>query len=260
MAEHVRGGAAQVRRRPRQQEGSRGGIGVAALGVLGELLITVAVVLGLFVFWQLYWTDWQTEGGRDQAVQQFEQEHPVAGPVLGERRTDAPPVPDTPADGGVYGVLHVPSWDWMRIPLAEGTADTVLDQGYAGHYATTAQVGDVGNFSVAAHRRTYASNFRHIDRLAPGDTVVMETAAAYVVYTVDSHEIVEADDPTNNRVIAPVIGDASFSQIPTERWMTMTTCHPEYGNSQRYIVHLRFDSWTPKDTGLPQELLDEPAS
>ena len=90
--------------------------------------------------------------------------------------------------------------------------------------------------------------------------MVVETAAAYVVYTVDSHEIVEADDPTNNRVIAPVIGDASFSQIPTERWMTMTTCHPEYGNSQRYIVHLRFDSWTPKDTGLPQELLDEPAS
>jgi sortase A len=42
--------------------------------------------------------------------------------------------------------------------------------------------------------------------------------------------------------------------------MTMTTCHPEYGNSERYIVHLRFESWTPKDTGVPQELADEPAS
>ena len=45
-----------------------------------------------------------------------------------------------------------------------------------------------------------------------------------------------------------------------ESLMTMTTCHPEYGNWQRYIVHLKFESWTPKDTGVPAELVDEPTN
>lgn len=80
------------------------------------------------------------------------------------------------------------------------------------------------------------------------------------MYSVKSREIVEADDETNTRVIAPVIGDASWTQVPTQRWMTMTTCHPEYGNSQRFIVHLSFESWTPKDTGVPAELAEEPAA
>jgi len=249
MAEHVRDASTTGRR--------SGGAGVAVLGVVGELLITAAIVLGLFAFWQLYWTDWQTEGVRDQAVEQFEQAHVADTQTAGERRTDPPPVIDAPADGSVYGVIHVPTWDAMKIPLAEGTTDAVLDRGYAGHYAETAQVGEIGNFSVAAHRRTYASNFRHIDRLVPGDKVIVESASTYYVYTVDNHEIVQ---PSDSQVIAPVIGDTTFSQVPTERWMTMTTCHPEYGNTERYIVHLRFESWTPKDTGVPQELLDAPAS
>ncbi|MFC7581926.1 class E sortase [Schaalia naturae] len=248
MAEHVRN--LESRRRS-------GGAGVAAVGVVGELLITAAIVLGLFAFWQLYWTSWQVEGPRDQAVQQFEQDNPASSRTVGERHTDAPPVIDQPADGALYGVIHVPSWDWMKIPLAEGTSDQVLDQAFAGHYSETAQVGEIGNFSVAAHRRTYGNNFRHIDRLVAGDKVIVETADTYYVYTVDNHEIVSPDAAW---VIAPVIGDQTFSQVPTERWMTMTTCHPEYGNSERYIVHLRFESWTPKDTGVPQELADEPAS
>ena len=33
-----------------------------------------------------------------------------------------------------------------------------------------------------------------------------------------------------------------------------------HGNWQRYIVHLKFESWTPKDTGVPAELVDEPTN
>ena len=249
MAEHVRAGARDAGGRRRG-----GGLLVGLMGVVGEILITAAVVLALFAVWQLYWTTWEVEGPRAQQVAQFEQEH-AAAEGLGERHTDDPPAVQPPADGAVYGVLHVPSWDWMKMPLAQGTTNAVLDLGYAGHYEETAQPGEIGNFSVAGHRRTYGNNFRHIDRLAQGDKVVVEVADTYYVYRVETHEIVSPDAVW---VVAPVPGDKTFSEQPTQRWMTMTTCHPEYSNTERYIVHLLFESWTPKSTGVPQELLDEP--
>ena len=44
MGEHVKEAAAPRRYR------------VTFLSVIGELLITIAVILGLFAVWQLYWT------------------------------------------------------------------------------------------------------------------------------------------------------------------------------------------------------------
>ncbi len=255
MAEHVRS-RSDGRSRTRS-----GGPVAATLGVIGELLITVAVVLALFAVWQLYWTTWQVAGPRDQQITQFEQDNAPVASEVGEIRTDTPPPVAGVVDGEIYGVLHIPSWDWMKTPLAEGTAQAaVLDKGYAGHYSTTAQPGEVGNFSVAGHRRTYGNNFRHIDRLKEGDTVVVETTDTYYVYTFRSNEIVEPEGDEAISVIAPVPDDVTFSEIPTQRMMTMTTCHPEYGNSQRFIVHLELVSWTPKDTGIPQELVGEPDS
>ena len=136
------------------------------VGVVGELLITFAFVIGLFSVWQLYWTTYQVSGQVSQTIASYEEEHQPAKRTQGEIRTDDPPAFDREVgDGGVYGIVHVPTWDWMKIPLAEGTTSYVLDQGWAGHYDMTTQPGGVGNFSVAGHRRTYGNNFRWIDRL-----------------------------------------------------------------------------------------------
>ena len=231
------------------------------VGVVGELLITFAFIVGLFSVWQLYWTTYEVSGQVSQTIASYEDSHQPAKRTLGEVRTDDPPeFTREVGDGEVYGLIHVPTWDWMKIPLAEGTTSYVLDQGWAGHYDMTTQPGGVGNFSVAGHRRTYGNNFRWIDRLTQGDKVVVEVDDRYLVYSMVSSEIIDATDPTQMRVVAPVIDDLSWSETPTERWMTMTTCHPEYGNWQRYIVHLKFESWTPKDTGVPAELVDEPTN
>ena len=231
------------------------------VGVVGELLITFAIIVGLFSVWQLYWTTYEVAGQVSQTIASYEEEHQPSKRALGEVRTDDPPAFDREVgDGEVYGLVHVPTWDWMKIPLAEGTTSAVLDNGWAGHYGNTAQPGQLGNFSVAGHRRTYGNNFRWIDRLGEGDKVVAEVDDFYVVYSVQTWEIISADDPDQVRVIAPVIDDLTFNKEPTERWMTMTTCNPEYGNWERYIVHLKFQSWTPKSSGVPAELLDEPES
>lgn len=228
------------------------------IGVIGELLITAAVFIGLFAFWQLYYTSYKVEGPRLERVQHFAEQHAPKVKQAGEKRFDTPPPIDKPSWDQEYGLLHIPSWDWMRISVTEGISDASLAQANATHYQNSAQPGELGNFSVAAHRRTYGDNFRYIDRLKDGDRVVVETANTYYVYTYKWNEIVSAYAEDNHRVIAPVIDDVTHALAPTERWMTMTTCHPEWSNYERFIAHLKLEYWTPKESGIPEALIDAP--
>lgn len=222
------------------------------IAAFGDLLVTVGVILALFAFWQVYVTDWQVASATQQQVSVFDKSAQAVPDKIStdERKTAPPAVPTTPY-GQVMGALHVPRWNYMVIPVREGTGSDVLDTGAAGHYPTTAMPGAIGNFSVAAHRRSYGSNFRRIDKLTDGDVVIMETKDAWLVYKYQSHEIVS---PQNGNVILPVPNQPNVE--PTQRLMTMTTCHPEYGNSQRFIVHLTFDHWVPRNSGIPKELAE----
>lgn len=227
---------------------------ITVTSVIGEVLLTISTVVLLFVVWQLWWTTFMVQSGMEQAVSDFQAANPAEeSDTEPEHRTDAPPEVGEVAAGEVYGVVHVPEWNWMQIPLAEGTSSSVLDLGYAGHYSSTQQAGEVGNFAVAGHRRTYGNNFRRIDTLQAGDQVVVETADAYLIYQVTDHEIVS---PTATDVLLPVPHDPTATA--TDRLMTMTTCHPEYGNSHRYIVYLELAYWTDKAEGVPAILKDEP--
>lgn len=249
MAEHVR-------RRPPLSLAAR--VFYGTIGVIGELLITAAVIVALFAFWQVYYTSYKVEGPKQQRIAEFVAKHPPAVKTQGERRTDNPPPIPTPGPGETYGLLHIPSWNWAVTPLAEGAEQFVLDQGNAAHYVDSAQPGEIGNFSVAGHRRTAGDIFLLIDQLKEGDKVVVEAADTYYVYTMKRAQIVDAGDPENFRVIAPVIDDVSLTQVPNERWMTMTSCHPDWSIRQRYIAHLKFEYWMPKSTGIPDELKDAP--
>lgn len=228
--------------------------GSVIMGVIGELLITVGLFLALYVVWQLFWTSAEVQPQMVARIQQFQQENPTAqtskDPV---ERTDAPPEVSQPDYGATFGVMHVPKWNWMQIPISEGTSSEILDLGNAGHYETTQLPGQVGNFAVAGHRRTYGNNFRRVDILEPGDPIVVETANAYLVYKVTSKEIVWPDQTS---VLDPVPNQPGVA--PTARIMTMTTCHPEFGNTQRYIVYSELAYWTDKAEGKPAILRDEP--
>lgn len=226
------------------------------LSVTGEILITIGLVLALFIVWQLEWTTLEVTGPRDDRVKAFITQNQPAGKQIAPEHYEEPPI-DQPVDGAL-GVLHVPEWKWMKIPVQEGTTTYVLDSGDAGHYEETALPGEIGNYSVAGHRRTYGNNFRQIDKLQPGVRVIMETSGHYYIYEYDSHSIWNAEDPNIGSVIAPVPGDLTYEQQPTERFMTMTTCNPEFGNWERYIVHLKLHHWTDKAEGIPAELQDEP--
>ena len=127
---------------------------VTVTGVIGELLLTAGMVMALFVVWQVFWTTWQAQGTMEKGLEIFQKEvaqgpAPTAPAVEEQKRRDNPPVYERVDDYAIFGTIHVPRWDHMAIPLAEGTyAAGLLDLGYAGHYVDTQQPGELGARAV----------------------------------------------------------------------------------------------------------------
>ncbi|MET0788836.1 MAG: class E sortase [Cellulomonas sp.] len=230
------------------------------IGVIGEILITLGVLLFAFLVWQLWWTD--VVGNRAQA--EIVRELPFeplptptagapAGPVVAPPRRDEPPVMAEPPHATTFATIQVPRWDGEpERPISQGTdRATVLDVLGVGHYEGTAMPGGVGNFAIAGHRTTFAKPFNRIAELQVGDPLVIRTTDnVWYVYRVTSTEIV---NPSDVGVIAPVPGDPGA--VPTERMITLTTCHPMFSARERYIVHGVLDYWAPVADGIPAELV-----
>lgn len=69
------------------------------------------------------------------------------------------------------------------------------------------------------------------------------------MYRVTGHEIVT---PDRSDVIAPVPG--APGEAPTQRLLTLTTCHPLWSTAERWIVHAALDGWVPRAEGVPAEM------
>lgn len=247
-------------RHVRRRQARPQSVGSTLVGVLGELLITTGVVMGLFVVWQLWWTTEVANQEAQTIMQEFEKGAVPAPRVAVDLRTDDPPVPAKAAHGQTIGTLIVPTWYKKtnnRMPIVEGTTLDLLDRASAGRYTETQQVGEVGNFALAGHRRTYGNSFLYLPDLVAGDEVIVRTADTWYVYEVTSHEIVT---PETVQVLLPVPNQ--LGAIPTERLLTLTTCHSlqygAYGNDHRWITYAKFVGWLPASEGMPASVVDDP--
>ena len=220
-------------------------------GWVGEVLITLGVLLLLFVGWQLWWTDVVSDRDAARVVATLEDE--FARPALEEVPLPASGVPAGIGDDGAFAIVRIPRFgaDYAR-PLIEGTERPVLALGI-GHYVGTAGPGQVGNFAIAGHRTTYGRPFHDIARLRDGDRVVIETVGTVHVYEVTSREVVL---PTDVGVIAPVPGEPGAAA--TESLLTMTSCHPKYSATQRFVVHGRLVDSVPRAQWDPATVLAAP--
>lgn len=243
-------------RRARRTAKRRRSAGDIITLVIGELLFTGGAFIGLFLLWQMWYTNFEASANNQQAVAVIEEKFQprVEKTVEPEqRRTDLPPAAEPVGKNQGFATLYVPRWGSdYKVGIAEGLSySEVLNHGLIGHYPQTSLIGEIGNAGLAAHRMTRGSVFQHIDTLQDGDEVIVETDKAWMVFKVKSHEIVL---PDAGEVLYPVPYQPGVEA--TEAMLTLTTCHPLMSTRERYIVYTTLDYWIPRDAGMPEAILE----
>ncbi|MET9952316.1 class E sortase [Streptomyces sp. NPDC006339] len=229
----------------RAARAAKDSVGVVLSRVVGELFITFGVVMLLFVTYQLWWTNVRAGHETDKAKEKIENSW---------SQEDRKPGAFEPGEG--FALMYIPKLD-VVVPVAEGIdKNKVLDKGMVGHYAEgrlkTAMPADKqGNFAVAGHRNTHGEPFRYINRLVPGDPIVVETRDAY--YTYEMASILPQTAPSNVAVIDPVPKGSGFTK--PGRYITLTTCTPEFTSTYRMIVWGKLVEERPRSKGKPDALV-----
>jgi sortase A len=230
----------------------------SVLGVLGEILITLGVVVLLFIAWQQWFNDLVVAGDtRQQASKLSQQLHDAAPttPVAPDKDGNygTPPVTPAATDGKAFGVLYVPRFGSdYQVPIAGGTSTTqTLNLGDAGHYDSTQMPGAVGNFAIAGHRTTHGAPFANIATLRVGDHFYVQTKDGYYTYTFRNLQYVK---PTGVQVLQQVPDAPVVSTASKDRLMTLTSCNPKFSAAERIIAYSVFSSWQPLSAGAPAEI------
>ena len=220
---------------------------VVAARFVGELCITLGVVMLLFVAYQLWWTNVQADEAASGARNQLEQQWDAQPPGAGQPAPD-PNKPEVFEPGKGFAIIYLPKLG-LKFPIAEGTSKSaVLDKGLVGHYTGTAMPGDQsGNFALAAHRNTHGEPFRYINELGKGDKVVVETAFGYYTYELTGG--IPQTSPNNVSVIKPVPNGSGYTG--PGRYITLTTCTPEFTSKFRLILFGKLVEERPRSQGKP---------
>lgn len=135
------------------------------------------------------------------------------------------PVP-TPAPNQAVRI-QIPGIN-VDAPVVQGDGWEQLKKG-VGQYAGSAAPGENGNVVLSAHNDVYGEIFRYLDRLVPGDQVIISTQQRQYVYIVDRTVLVE---PTAVEVMAS-------SGSPT---VTLISCYPYLVDTQRIVVFARLQN------------------
>ncbi|TLS39545.1 class E sortase, partial [Streptomyces montanus] len=222
------------------------GAAVLASRAIGEVFITTGVLMLLFVTYQLWWTNIRAHAQAGSEANNLQNNW-----ASGKRNPGA----FEPGQG--FALLHIPKLD-VVVPIAEGIdKKRVLDRGMVGHYAeknlTTAMPdAKTGNFGLAGHRNTHGEPFRYINRLKPGDPIIVETQDKYFVYKMAS--ILPVTSPANTAVLDAIPKGSGFTTAG--RYITLTTCTPEFTSKYRMIVWGKMVEERQRSKGKPDALVE----
>ena len=135
------------------------------------------------------------------------------------------PVPTAAPDQAIR--IQIPAIS-IDAPVVQGDGWEQLKKG-VGQNVGSANPGQTGNIILSAHNDVYGELFRYLDKLVPGDQVVLYTQQRQYVYVVDRTAIVE---PTAVEVMAS-------TGSPT---VTLISCYPYLVDKQRIVVFARLQN------------------
>lgn len=229
--------------------------------IIGEVLLTIGAVLLLFAFYESFWTNIASGKMQNEAQSRLEE--------VWEENWVNPRSVHAPAEGDAFARMYIPSFgpDY-RFAIIEGVDPTALLAG-PGRYPGTQMPGEPGNFAVAGHRVGKGAPFNDLGQLNACDAIVVETQTQWVTYRVlpmegdaelrrlststclppDLNERIATGDyasvlgrhitlPNDINVVNPMPETPSTEVMPgMESILTLTTCHPQFSNKERMIIH-----------------------
>jgi len=219
-----------------------------AIAGIGRALVILGILMLLFVVYQLWGTGIFTARAQEHLKSDFrrqiQQEQNAARKPTPTRRSGGPTtttttIPftrrvaplSTPPDGDVEGGITIPAIG-ISFYYVEGTSRDDLKKG-PGHYPGTPLPGTRGNAGIAGHRTTYLHPFGDLDKLKPGDDIIIHTLAG----TIFDYKV----------TLSP------FSVYPNEVWvvantpdpeLTLTACTPKGSAAQRIVVKAKLAAKT----------------
>ena len=215
------------------------------------LLAALLAVAGIYVMLWPVLTGHRLQADTDAAVQSFleerkpEQQYPELLAALQEYNrqlyaekqcnlTDLEACEEPAADLTTYGiedeiigVLEIPAME-LTMPVYLGASDAHLAAGAAVLGNTSAPIGgDNTNCVIAGHRGWRGADyFRHIDKLAVGDTVRLTNLWETLTYTVADIQIIQPHQIERIKIQS------------NRDLLTLLTCHPyASGGRERYVVY-----------------------
>lgn len=229
--------------------------------VFGELLLTVGVLMLLFAFYESYWTNLASAKQQEEVSAQMD-----------EQWTN-PRVKHELQLGEAFARLYIPAFGSdFHFAIVEGTDEEDLLKG-PGRYVDTQMPGQPGNFAVAGHRVGKGAPFNDLGNLKSCDAIVVETQTSWEIYrmlpvdgdraqqvqclTPEQQGRVLTGDyadvqgriitlPDDVGVIYPHPGIDIAANDTMEPLLTLTTCHPQFSNAERMIVHAMLVRSEPK--------------
>ncbi len=213
--------------------------------------MTLGLLILLFVAYQLWGTGILTARAQHGLKQDFAKaqeayaaEHttsttvrPRPTPTTGSTSTTTQPVrpaPPVPAEGEPEGLISIPRIGLNKMAFVEGVSRDDLKKG-PGHYPDTPMPGTLGNAAIAGHRTTFLHPFYDVDKLKPGDDIIVETLAGKFTYKMTAQLVVK---PTDVQVV-----DNTF-----DAQLTLTSCNPKFSAEQRIVIKARL---APNESAKP---------
>ena len=133
------------------------------------------------------------------------------------------PIPEIPTPGPEHArTIFIPVLWSTPAPVVLGDGWEQLKKG-VGQHVGTGNPGEGGNMVLSAHNDIFGELFRYLDRLKPGDEIIISTSSREYVYRVTGVRIVE---PTEVSVMASTARST----------VTLISCYPYLVDNQRIIV------------------------
>jgi sortase A len=129
------------------------------------------------------------------------------------------PVPTPGAEQAIR--IQIPAIN-VDAPVVQGDGWEQLKKG-VGQHVNTANPGENGNTVLSAHNDIFGEIFKSLDKLKPGDEIIVFTNLRQYNYVIEGSRIV---DPTTVDVMAP-------TGLPV---ITLISCYPYLVDNQRIVV------------------------